>query len=170
MRGCSSTTGDFARDDGVDGLEIGGRGRVVKVGGVRSQALEQISWLDQLGLDLIWFTEHHFVDDGYLPAWIPVATAAAAVTKRVRFSSDICLLPFFNPVRLAEDLKGAYEDWTQLIFGDLEQLPDKDVPLFHSLRNNSRLGSMADAKAIVAIVEGTTRLEAGSVVSAQLLV
>jgi len=68
------------------------------------QALEQIRWLDERGLDLIWFTEHHFVDDGYLPAWIPVASAAAAVTRRVRFSSDICLLPFFNPVRLAEDL------------------------------------------------------------------
>ncbi len=69
-----------------------------------SQALEQITWLDGLGLDLVWFTEHHFVEDGYLPAWIPVATAAAAVTKTMRFSSDICLLPFFNPVRLAEDL------------------------------------------------------------------
>ncbi len=69
-----------------------------------SQALEQITWLDDLGLDLIWFTEHHFIDDGYLPAWIPVASAAAARTRNVRFSSDICLLPFFNPVRLAEDL------------------------------------------------------------------
>ncbi len=68
------------------------------------QALEQIAWLDELGLDLIWFTEHHFIDDGYLPAWIPVASAAAARTRNVRFSSDICLLPFFNPVRLAEDL------------------------------------------------------------------
>jgi alkanesulfonate monooxygenase SsuD/methylene tetrahydromethanopterin reductase-like flavin-dependent oxidoreductase (luciferase family) len=68
------------------------------------QALSQIAWLDKLGLDLVWFTEHHFVDDGYLPAWIPVASAAAAVTQQVRFSSDICLLPFFNPVRLAEDL------------------------------------------------------------------
>ncbi len=68
------------------------------------QALDQIAWLDGLGLDLIWFTEHHFVDDGYLPAWIPVAAAAAARTRQVRFSSDICLLPFFNPVRLAEDL------------------------------------------------------------------
>ena len=69
-----------------------------------AQALQQIRWLDEIGIDLVWFTEHHFVDDGYLPAWIPVASAAAAVTRCVRFSSDICLLPFFNPVRLAEDL------------------------------------------------------------------
>ena len=69
-----------------------------------AQALDQIAWLDGQGLDLIWFTEHHFVDDGYLPAWIPVASAAAARTQNVRFSSDICLLPFINPVRLAEDL------------------------------------------------------------------
>ena len=67
-------------------------------------ALRQMRWLDDLGLDLVWFTEHHFIDDGYLPAWIPVASAAAAQTRRVRFSSDICLLPFNHPLRLAEDL------------------------------------------------------------------
>jgi alkanesulfonate monooxygenase SsuD/methylene tetrahydromethanopterin reductase-like flavin-dependent oxidoreductase (luciferase family) len=69
-----------------------------------AEILEQVAWLDQLGLDLVWFTEHHFVDDGYLPSWIPVAGAMAARTRRVRFSSDICLLPFNHPVRLAEDL------------------------------------------------------------------
>jgi alkanesulfonate monooxygenase SsuD/methylene tetrahydromethanopterin reductase-like flavin-dependent oxidoreductase (luciferase family) len=69
-----------------------------------AEILEQVAWLDGLGLDLVWFTEHHFVDDGYLPSWTPVAGAMAARTKRVRFSSDICLLPFSNPVRLAEDL------------------------------------------------------------------
>ena len=53
-------------------------------------ALEQIAWADALGFDQVWFTEHHFVDDGYLPSWIPVAAAAAARTKRVRFSTDIC--------------------------------------------------------------------------------
>ena len=61
-------------------------------------------WLDGLGLDLVWFTEHHFVDDGYLPSWIPVAAAMAARTRHVRFSSDICLMPFNHPLRLAEDL------------------------------------------------------------------
>src|SRR5947207_6317015 len=66
--------------------------------------LDQVAWLDGLGLDLVWFTEHHFVDDGYLPSWIPVAAAMAARTKHVRFSCDVCLLPFNHPLRLAEDL------------------------------------------------------------------
>ncbi len=66
--------------------------------------MDQVAWLDGLGLDLVWFTEHHFVEDGYLPSWIPVAAAMAARTKHVRFSCDVCLLPFNHPIRLAEDL------------------------------------------------------------------
>jgi alkanesulfonate monooxygenase SsuD/methylene tetrahydromethanopterin reductase-like flavin-dependent oxidoreductase (luciferase family) len=69
-----------------------------------AEILDQVAWLDGLGLDLCWFTEHHFVEDGYLPSWIPVAAAMAARTQRVRFSCDICLLPFNHPIRLAEDL------------------------------------------------------------------
>ena len=69
-----------------------------------AQSIEQVEWLDGLGLDHVWFTEHHFVDDGYLPAWIPVAAAMAARSKNIRFSTDVTLLPFQNPLRLAEDL------------------------------------------------------------------
>lgn len=68
------------------------------------EILDQVSWLDGLGADLVWFTEHHFVDDGYLPSWVPVAGAMASITSRVRFGTDICLLPFNHPIRLAEDL------------------------------------------------------------------
>ena len=66
--------------------------------------IEQVTWLDSLGLDLVWFTEHHFVADGYLPSWIPPASFMAARTQHVRFSCDVCLLPFNHPIRLAEDL------------------------------------------------------------------
>src|ERR1700757_324288 len=66
--------------------------------------MDQVVMLDSLGLDLVWFTEHHFLDDGYLPSWVPMAGAIAARTKRVRLSSDVCLLPVNHPVRLAEDL------------------------------------------------------------------
>lgn len=69
-----------------------------------AEVLEQVKWLDQLGADLVWFTEHHFVEDGYLPSWVPVAGAMASCTERVRFGTDICLMPFNHPIRLAEDL------------------------------------------------------------------
>lgn len=69
-----------------------------------ARVLDQIEWLDQLGFDLVWFTEHHFVDDGYLPSFVPVAGAVAARTRRIVISTDITLLPFQHPLRLAEDL------------------------------------------------------------------
>ena len=69
-----------------------------------AEILEQVRRLDTLGADLVWFTEHHFVEDGYLPSWTPVAGAMAALTHRVRFSTAICLAPFNHPIRLAEDL------------------------------------------------------------------
>ena len=71
---------------------------------VYAEILEQVKWSDANGADLVWFTEHHFVDDGYLPSWVPVAGAMAAVTNNVIFGTDICLLPFNHPIRLAEDL------------------------------------------------------------------
>jgi alkanesulfonate monooxygenase SsuD/methylene tetrahydromethanopterin reductase-like flavin-dependent oxidoreductase (luciferase family) len=71
---------------------------------VYAQTLEQVALLDGLGLDLVWFSEHHFVEDGYLPSFAPVAGAVAAVTERVRISTNIALLPFSHPIRLAEDL------------------------------------------------------------------
>ena len=71
---------------------------------VYAQTLEQVRLLDAAGLDLVWFSEHHFVDDGYLPSFVPVAAAVAAQTSRIRISTDITLLPFAHPLRLAEDL------------------------------------------------------------------
>lgn len=69
-----------------------------------AEILEQVAWLDRIGADLVWFTEHHFVEDSYLPSWVPWAGAMASRTSRVRFGTDICLMPFNHPVRLAEDL------------------------------------------------------------------
>jgi alkanesulfonate monooxygenase SsuD/methylene tetrahydromethanopterin reductase-like flavin-dependent oxidoreductase (luciferase family) len=71
---------------------------------VYAETFEQIELAEQWGLELCWFTEHHFLDDGYLPNFVPVAGAAAARTTTMRFSTDICLLPFRHPLRLAEDL------------------------------------------------------------------
>ena len=71
---------------------------------VYAQTMEQIALVDRLGLDLVWFSEHHFVEDGYLPNFVPVAAAAAAMTSRIRIGTDIALAPFAHPLRLAEDM------------------------------------------------------------------
>ena len=71
---------------------------------VYGQTIEQAVLADQLGFDHVWFTEHHFLDDGYLPSFQPMAGAIAARTSQVRISTDIALAPLYHPVRLAEDL------------------------------------------------------------------
>ena len=71
---------------------------------VYAQTIEQIRRLDELGLDEVWFSEHHFVEDGYLPSFAPVAGATAAVTGQMRISTSISIVPFSHPLRLAEDL------------------------------------------------------------------
>ena len=71
---------------------------------VYSATVEQAVLADELGFDHIWFSEHHFLEDGYLPAFQPLAGAVAARTTQIRISNDIALLPLYHPVRLAEEL------------------------------------------------------------------
>jgi probable F420-dependent oxidoreductase len=68
------------------------------------EILDQIAWGENNGFDDVWLSEHHFIEDGYLPSILPVAAAIAARTKRIRIASGVLLMPFHNPVRLAEDI------------------------------------------------------------------
>jgi alkanesulfonate monooxygenase SsuD/methylene tetrahydromethanopterin reductase-like flavin-dependent oxidoreductase (luciferase family) len=79
-------------------------GSTMPLSEVYARTLDQAALADELGFELIWFTEHHFLDDHHLPSFVPVAGAVAARTKRARLSTDIALMPFYHPVRLAEDL------------------------------------------------------------------
>ena len=66
--------------------------------------LEQSAWADAQGLDAVVLSEHHGVDDGYLPAPITMAAAIAGRTRRISINIAAVLLPLHDPVRLAEQL------------------------------------------------------------------
>jgi len=68
------------------------------------EIIDQIAWGEKNGFDDVWLSEHHFIDDGYLPSILPVSAAIAARTERIRIASGVLLMPFHNPIRVAEDI------------------------------------------------------------------
>lgn len=67
-------------------------------------AVEQCAWADRQGFGTLMLAEHHGSDDGYLPSPIGVGCAVAAVTEQIRIRVQAMILPFHDPLRLAEDL------------------------------------------------------------------
>src|SRR5512132_3324185 len=68
------------------------------------RALEQVEWTEELGFDEVWFTEHHFIDYGLSVDPASLAAAAASRTRRVRIGLAAAILPFHQPLRLAEQM------------------------------------------------------------------
>jgi alkanesulfonate monooxygenase SsuD/methylene tetrahydromethanopterin reductase-like flavin-dependent oxidoreductase (luciferase family) len=66
--------------------------------------LDQCAWAEAQELDVIVLSEHHGVDDGYLPAPLTLAAAIAGRTRRINITIAAVLVPLHDPVRLAEEL------------------------------------------------------------------
>jgi alkanesulfonate monooxygenase SsuD/methylene tetrahydromethanopterin reductase-like flavin-dependent oxidoreductase (luciferase family) len=67
-------------------------------------ALDMAEWADSRSCLAVVFSEHHGSPDGYLPAPMLMAAAAAARTRRVQIQVAALLATLRNPVQTAEEL------------------------------------------------------------------
>ena len=68
------------------------------------EAMAQIDAAERWGLDVMWLAEIHFAPERtYLSAPLPIASAIAARTKRMKIGIAVQVLPLSHPLRLAEE-------------------------------------------------------------------
>ncbi len=67
-------------------------------------ALEMAAYADEHGARTISLSEHHGIDDGFLPSPVAMMGAVAGRTQNVRIQVGALLVPLYDPVKLAEDL------------------------------------------------------------------
>ncbi len=67
-------------------------------------ALAQCRWADRLGFESVILSEHHGVEDGYLPAATVFGAAVAGCTRGLRIRLAALVAALHDPLRLAEEL------------------------------------------------------------------
>lgn len=58
---------------------------------------------EELGFDSVWLEEHHGVKNHYWPSPLIGLAGIATRTERLLFGTDVMVMPFYHPVRVAED-------------------------------------------------------------------
>jgi alkanesulfonate monooxygenase SsuD/methylene tetrahydromethanopterin reductase-like flavin-dependent oxidoreductase (luciferase family) len=66
--------------------------------------MAQYRWADEIGFDFAVISEHHGLEDGWMPSPIVAAAAVAGATKRIPIMLSAIIVPLHDPIRLAEQL------------------------------------------------------------------
>lgn len=72
-------------------------------GSYYQEFLEEVLLGEELGFDSVWLEEHHGVKNHYWPSPLIGLAGVATRTQRIVFGTDIIVMPFYHPVRVAED-------------------------------------------------------------------
>ena len=71
---------------------------------IYEQQLQEAEAADRLGFDHFWFFEHHVSPSSPVPSPNLLIAAAAQRTKRIRLGAMVNILPYRNPLMLAEEV------------------------------------------------------------------
>ena len=67
------------------------------------EALEEVRLAEQAGFDSVWLAEHHLQREHYWPSPLIGLAGFATATERITLGTNVIVLPFYHPVRAAED-------------------------------------------------------------------
>ncbi|MEJ2609267.1 MAG: LLM class flavin-dependent oxidoreductase [Candidatus Thiodiazotropha sp.] len=67
------------------------------------ESVETVIHAETLGFEQVWLTEHHFNAFSVSASIFPLLAHLAAKTKRIKLGAGAILLPFHDPLRVAED-------------------------------------------------------------------
>jgi alkanesulfonate monooxygenase SsuD/methylene tetrahydromethanopterin reductase-like flavin-dependent oxidoreductase (luciferase family) len=71
---------------------------------IYAAALEMFRWADAQGFNFLVLSEHHGIDDGWMPAPLTMAAAALGSTKNAQVMISAAIVPLHDPVRIAEQI------------------------------------------------------------------
>ncbi len=73
----------------------------------RRAIFEQVALVKQaesLGFEEAWVSEHHFSESNLSPSMLLLLAHLAGITVNIHLGTAAVLLPFHNPIRVAEDI------------------------------------------------------------------
>jgi alkanesulfonate monooxygenase SsuD/methylene tetrahydromethanopterin reductase-like flavin-dependent oxidoreductase (luciferase family) len=73
-------------------------------GGGAAELAEQAELAERLGYGSFWLPEHHFGEQGAIPAPLLLLAAVAARTSKLRIATTSFLLPVRHPIHVAEEV------------------------------------------------------------------
>lgn len=72
---------------------------------VYDEIAEQVCLADDLGIDGVWFAEHHFgAQRGRIPVPLLMALRVGTLTRRIRVGTAVILLSYYHPLQIAEQV------------------------------------------------------------------
>jgi len=77
----------------------------VELGAVYRDFIDDVIVAEQeYGFDFVNTTEHHFASDAWSPSQLPILAHIAGRTSTIELGTEVFLMPFHNPLRVAEDV------------------------------------------------------------------
>ncbi len=70
---------------------------------IYGEAVEQVQYAEEMGFESVWIAEHHSSRYGIFPSLMPIVSYLAARTTKIRLGTGVSVLPFHNPILLAEE-------------------------------------------------------------------